>query len=229
MSEFRKLMRLAPSAAVKEKRLAALVESGGPEAARELDQAVDEAQRQGSLGLAEKETGRPVPTGTAEAWPRARRSVDPQAPLTVSALRTWHRELTGTDAFRSRELPPRADGPLAAPVAFIESRLEILQQWMQMDSGRELKPAQQGALVLARLMEIAPFEDDANGMVARLAASHMVVRAGGRPPILNDADAARLEATVGAAFRLETEPLTALLDEASERTLDVMIAALQRR
>jgi len=228
MSEFRKLMRLAPSAAVKEKRLAALMEGGGPGAARELDQAMDEAQGRGSLDLAEKETGRPVPAGTAEAWHRARRSVDPQAPLTVSALRTWHRELTGADAFRTRERPPRADGPPAAPVAFIESRLEILQQWMQMDSGRELKPAQQGALVLARLEEIAPF-DDANGMVARLAASHMIVRAGGRPPILNAGDAPRLEATVGAAFRLDTEPLTALLDEASERTLDVMIAALERR
>jgi hypothetical protein len=97
---------------------------------------------------------------------------------------------------------------------------------MQVESGRELKPAQQGALVLARLVEIAPF-DDANGTVSRMAASHVIVRGGGRPPLLNGGDAQRLEATIAAAFRLDTEPLTTLLEESSERSLDVMIAALE--
>jgi hypothetical protein len=226
MSEFRRLMRLAPSAAVKEKKLAALAAERGEAASAVLEAAVRQAEARGSLGLAEHETGRPVPAVWAESWPRARQSVDPQAPLTVAALRRWHRELTGVDAFRDHELPARAAGPAAAPVAFIASRLEILEQWMQVESGRELKPAQQGALVLARLVEIVPF-DDANGTVARMAASHATVRGGGRPPLLNAGDAERLEATVAAAFRLDTEPLTSLLEEASERSLDVMIAALE--
>lgn len=226
MSEFRRLMRLAPSAAVKEKKLAALVAESGPAGPAEAGRAVREAEGKGSLELAALETGRPVPASWGDAWPRARGSVDPQAPFSIAALRTWHRELTGSDAFRAEERPPRADGPPAAPVPFIESRLEILQQWMQVDSGRELKPAQQGALVLARLVEIAPF-DDANGIVARTAASHVIVRGGGRPPLLNAGDRERLEATIAAAFRLDTEPLTTLLDEASERSLDVMIAALE--
>jgi len=86
-------------------------------------------------------------------------------------------------------------------------------------------PAQQGALVYARIMEILPF-DRGNGMVARLAASHLMVRAGSRPPILVGADAQRLEEALHAAYQLETEPLARLLESAAERALDVLIATL---
>ena len=41
-------------------------------------------------------------------------------------------------------------------------------------------------------------------------------------------DAPRLRAALEAAFRLETEPLVALLVEASGRALDVMIQSLER-
>jgi hypothetical protein len=39
-------------------------------------------------------------------------------------------------------------------------------------------------------------------------------------------DAERLGNALRAAFALQTEPLVRLLDEASERALDVMLAAL---
>ena len=90
---------------------------------------------------------------------------------------------------------------------------------------RDLTPEQAAAVALARLVEILPF-DDANGRVSRLAASHLMVRGGMRPPILVAGDAARLRAALEAAFRLETEPLVALLAEASGRALDVMIQTL---
>ncbi|HYU42091.1 MAG TPA: hypothetical protein VEQ84_08065, partial [Vicinamibacteria bacterium] len=90
---------------------------------------------------------------------------------------------------------------------------------------RELKAAQQGALVYARIMEILPF-DRGNGLVARLAASHLMTRAGSRRPILVGGDAGRLEEALQAAFQLQTEPLARLLDDAAERALDVLIGAL---
>ena len=74
-------------------------------------------------------------------------------------------------------------------------------------------------------MEILPF-DRGNGLVARLAASHLMVRAGSRPPILVGADAGRLDEALQAAFQLQTEPLARLLDAAAERALDVLIGAL---
>jgi hypothetical protein len=54
-----------------------------------------------------------------------------------------------------------------------------------------------------------------------------MVRAGARPPILRGGDAPRLRAALEAAFQLHTEPLAALLEEASERSLDVMIEVLE--
>ena len=60
---------------------------------------------------------------------------------------------------------------------------------------RDLTPDQAAAVALARLVEILPF-DDANGRVSRLAASHLMVRGGMRPPILVAGDAPRLRAAL---------------------------------
>ena len=114
-----------------------------------------------------------------------------------------------------------------APPDLIPGRLSIFEEWINSESGRDLKPVQQGALALARLVEILPFEDG-NGRVSRLAASHLMVRGGLRPPILAAGDGPRLAACLQAGFHFDTEPLCALLIEASERCLDVMIQTLER-
>lgn len=221
-------MRLTASAAVKEKRLAALAEGrDGVDAL--LRTAVENAQARGSVELAQAQGALAGPEAEARAKQAvlsALRAYDPAAPLTAEALLVWQRALTGHEGFRRQE-GARPEGPPPAPVPFIASRLGILEQWMEVSSTRELSPSRQGALVLARVAEILPFEE-ANGRIARLAASHVVVRAGGRPPVLTGADATRLAAVMAAAFRLDTEPLATLYEEASERALDVMLAALER-
>jgi hypothetical protein len=217
-----RLIRLAPSAAVKERRLR---EARGEAFDRDpaLRKAVVEAQAIGSLELAGVE-----PSADAVATlVRAQAAVDPQAPFSAKALLAWHAAVAGPPAaFRSQEAR-RENGPPPSPPAFVESRLETLEQWLAAESARELAPGPAGALVLARVIEIQPF-DVANGRVARLAASHVVARAGGRPPVLTGGDAERLEAALQAAFALQTEPLARLLDEGSERALDAMLAALTR-
>lgn len=232
MAEPRPLIRLSPSAAAKEKRLATLLGGRDP-SSLDLVEAVRDAQVLGSLELAGETSTiedvraahRGEPSSAAAAGlMRAFGAVDPVSPLTVPALLAWHRDLGLGAGFRTRERP-RAQGPPPAPVDFIASRLAILQEWLSVESSRELKPAQAGALAMARILEILPFEAG-NGRVARLAASHLMVRAGARPPVLVGADAPRIESAVGAAFQLATEPLTTLLEEASERALDVMIRRL---
>lgn len=218
-------LKLAPSAAVKEKRLAALLAGRDP-ADPALHETAVAAQVRGSVELAGL-AGTPEEAETAAALHRAVSAVDPRIPITVDAILTWHATLTGTRGFR-RAPRERPKGPPPAPAEFIASRMDIMEGWLGAPSARELKAAQQGALVLARIMEILPF-DRANGMVARLAASHLMVRAGSRRPILVATDAARLEEALQAAFQLQTEPLARLLDEAAERTLDVLIAALAER
>jgi Fic/DOC family len=229
-------LRLARSAALKEKRLLALL-AGRPEeaVARELRETVDDAQLLGTLELA----------GFAPTWKQVRdreaaspevmtlrlaqHAVDLAVPFSVSALQIWHRAAVGSGELRAHELSALADdvGP-PAPAVFIGGRLAILEEWMTGESVRELLPAQAAALVLARVVEIRPFADG-NGRVSRLAASHVMVGGGLRPPILVGGDRPRLEACVRAAFRLDTEPLAALLAEASERCLDVMIQSLEGR
>ena len=232
MSEVRGL-RLTASAAVKEKRLAAMVQGPDPVAARE---AVEDAQLLGSLHLAGfgftwedvKASRRGEPAPPPVGWlRRGQNAVDPKAPITLAALLAWHGAATGGEGRLRTSERAREGGPPPAPVAFVASRLAILEDWLGAPSGRELKPAQAGALVLARIVEILPF-DEANGRVARLAASHAMTRAGARPPVLVGGDAPRLARVLEAAFQLATEPLAALLDEASERALDVMIQTLER-
>jgi hypothetical protein len=223
-------LRLEPSLALKERRLLALL-AGRSEHEPALASVVRDAQLLGSLELAGLSftwdaVRSPQPPEEVRALRGAQLMLDPAAPLTRRALLTWHAALTGSrQGFRRRErtregaLPP-------APPEFVEGRLRLLEDWLAMESGRELSPARAGALVLARIVEVLPFEE-ANGRVARLAASHVMVRSGARPPILVKGDHGRLVASLQSAFRLETEPLARLLEEASARCLDVLIRTLE--
>ena len=224
-----------PSTARKERRLAALLEERGlrPDDAG-LAGVVEDAQLLGSLELAgfrftwdEVRSSRATGEGPAEilAWRRARAAVAGDAPFTLAAIRAWHESLVGPAGFRRGE--GRREGAPPAPAHLIESRLDSLADWVDVAGTRDLAPDQAAAVALARLVEILPF-DDANGRVSRLAASHLMVRGGMRPPLLVAGDAPRLRAALEAAFRLETGPLVTLLAEASGRALDVMIQSLER-
>ena len=213
-------MRIAPSTALKERRLRERA-GDGFDALPALREAVLSAQASGSLELA----GLADDAAALAKLRHAQAAVDPAAPLGLKALAHWHAAVTEFPSlFRATERT-RDDGPPPAPPAFVESRLRTLEHWLSVESARELKPAQAGALALARIVEVLPW-DDGNGRVARLAASHVMVQGGSRPPILVDADRERLDAAIVAAFQLATEPLASLLEQSSTRALDVMIQAL---
>jgi len=225
------LLRLSTSAAAKQRRLESLL-TGRNEKDPALVAAVLDAQLLGSLELSgvsvswdEATSARRGQMGpvSVDALRRAQHAVDPAAPLSVEALLAWHAAAIGPGGLRLRDR--RREGLDTCPHALIAGRLEILTEWLNVPSGRELQAAQQGALVLARIVEILPFEDG-NGRVSRLAASHMMVRQGSLPPILVGADRARLKQGLEEAFRFETGSLSLLLEEASERSLDVMIQTL---
>jgi hypothetical protein len=227
-------LRVAASTALKERRLQTLLAGRAPED-EALRAAVDDAQLLGSLELAgfavtwdevqAPRRGEAAPESVV-ALRRAQRAVAANEPFGVAALRAWNEALSpAAPGFRRSERS--RDGALPAPPAFVESRLAILEGWLRSEGVTALKPLAQGVLALARVVEILPFEDG-NGRISRLAASHLMVAGGMRPPILVGGDAARLRAAIAAAFRFDTEPLGALLDEASGRSLDVMIQTLER-
>lgn len=216
-----RLLRLAPSTALKEKRLAALLEGREAERPR-AEEAVRRAQATGSLEL----SGIAATAHEVDRLLRAQSAVAADAPFSVDALLAWHRAATGDPAGLRATPRTREGGPPPAPPEFVGQRLQNLQDWLGVESSAALKPAQRGALVLARIVEILPFADG-NGRVARLAASHAMVAAGARPPILTGDDGSRLVQSLQAAFQLHTEPLASLLDGAAERSLDVMLRTLE--
>ncbi len=229
------VLRLQPSVAAKERRLAALLAAARREAGdRRLAEVVEDAQLLGSLELtgvraswSELRASRAGASGPPEvtALRRARSAVAADAPLTVVAICAWHAAIAGPVGLRRSER--EREGAPTAPPELIEGRLRTLEEWLATAGIRDLKPEQAAGLAYARIVEVAPF-DDGNGRVARLAASHLMVRAGRRPPILVGADGPYLLACLRAAFRLDTEPLVSLIAEASDRALDVMIQALER-
>jgi hypothetical protein len=227
------LLRLTSGARAKERRLEEILRRHAPGAVPFEDDVVD-AQLMGSLELAEvpvtwedvrasRAEGSSGPVARLRA---ARMAVDRGAPFDVAALLTWHRAVMGEpSALRARPWNPPWGTAASAPER-VRERLEALEHWLGTESGRQLRGAERGALALARLSEIHPF-DDANGRVSRLAASHLMVGAGARPPILVGGERPRLEECLRAAFRLDTGPLVALLEEASERALDVALESLR--
>ena len=228
-------LRLEPSAALREKRLKQLLDERGIDRGDAgLARIVEDAMLVGSLGLAgvqvSWEEARATGDGPVElvALRRARAAVTPEAALTVEAVQRWHAAIAGPAGFRATDEPARTDARPKAPSAFVADRLAGLVEWLEAPGASELAPEQKAAVALARIVEIRPF-DDANGRVSRLAAAHILERAGLGPPILVAGDAPRLQATLEAAFRLETGALVDLIREASGRALDVKIQALERR
>ena len=224
-------LRLEPSVAARERRLERLLaERGRRRDDERLAGVVEDAELVGSLELAgvrisweDARASRATGAGPAElvALRRARAAVRRDAPVTLAAIRAWHAALAGPVGFRSR-----GEARGARP-ELIEGGLESLLEWLAAPGASGLGPEQRAALALARVLEIRPF-DDANGRVARLAASQLMASLGQPPPILVGGDAPRLRAALESAHRLETGPLVDLVREASGRALDVMIQSLER-
>jgi len=227
-------LRLEGERERKQRRLEAALAGRDPTALGLLE-VVRDAQLLGSLELAglgfswEQVRGaRDRPEAAPAEIVRLRQAAAAVAPGTrfgLPSLLAWHAAATGSETGLRRVDVAGPAPPPPAPAVFVASRLEILEHWLSQESLAELRPAGRGALVLARLTEIRPFQE-ANGRVARLAASHLMESAGAAPPILVGGDAPRLEAALQRAFQLDTEPLVSLLDEASERSVDVQLQAL---
>jgi hypothetical protein len=232
--ESRAGLRIVANATAREQRLLALLAGRGEQLPRLLA-AVEDAQLLGSLELSgstatwddvcAQRRGEPAPADVL-ALRGAQHAVEAREALSVAALRRWHQAVVGRPSvFRLTE-DQRDREPVGAPAELIEDRLETLMAFVAGESGQQLRPAEVGALVLARIAEIRPF-GEGNGRVARLATSQVMVLRGARPPILVGAERERLTACLEAAFRLDTAPLVALLDEASGRAVQVMIEVLK--
>lgn len=123
--------------------------------------------------------------------------------------------------FRLEQIEPQFAGAGLSPPQTIALRLEDLREWISGDSGRDLETAPRAALFFARFLEISPFAR-ANFRTAHLFLSFFAL-ADGQPPIWFEvADAAGIRSDVSQAFRFDTAPLTARIERALARSLDLV-------
>jgi hypothetical protein len=201
-----KLLRIAPAAALLERRLAEKLASGEWTAdllhAREA-----EAWAEGVAAL----PGEPV---TAEALRRALEAA-PGAPPGPEAVRAWAAAL-GLDGLRPT---PLAGG---APPEFVAARLDDLAQWLGSAGLGEVKPGARASLAWARVQDIAPLAAG-NDRLAHVALANALRGFGQRLPRFAETDASALASAREAAGQFDFQPLGELLERAGGQMLEHLI------
>lgn len=205
-----KLLRIAPAAALLERRLADLLASGAVSAA-ELRAREPRAWAEGVASL-------PGAAVTADALERALAAAPETALPDAGTVRAWGSAL-GLGDLRTT---PLSGG---APPEFVPARLEDLCAWLGSAGLAEVKPQARAALAWARVMDIAPLPGG-NEWLAHVALAQALRRLGQRLPRLDSADATPLAAAREAAGRFDFQPLGEILERAESRMLEQLIRSL---
>ncbi|MCM2257934.1 MAG: hypothetical protein NDJ94_20055 [Vicinamibacteria bacterium] len=198
-----KLLRIAPAAALQERRLAELLAAGSVTV--EALRAHEQQAWSGGVAVLMGEPGLAPVLATALA------AVAPGATPGPEAVRAWAAAL-GQGGLRQA---PRAGG---APPEFVAERLADLAAWMGSSGLGEVKAPARAALVFARVLDIAPLALH-NDRLAHVALAHALRTQGQRLPLFEAQDAEPLAAAREAAGRLDFGPLASLLDLAAGRML----------
>ena len=141
------------------------------------------------------------------------------AELTVDVLLDIHN--TPEAGFRTTQGTPNSK--LTPPSAeHLPLLLESACQWYTADSFTELNPIEQAALVLLRLIEIQPFEDE-NGRTLLVAASLFTLRSDLPPLVIKSEMNADYLLALDEAIRMNTKPMVELLAWAVAETLEESI------
>lgn len=199
-----KLLRIAPAAALQERRLADKLASGAI-TAEELRSAQDAAWASGVaavLGLPAEATAR---------LSAARAAVAPAAAPGPEAVDAWGVAL----GLGARRTSPLAGG---APPEFVSGRLADLADWLGSGGLAEVRPLARAALAFARVQDVAPLAAG-NDQLAHVVLAHVLGGLGLRLPLFDASDAGPLAAAREAAGRFDFGPLGLVLESATGRML----------
>jgi hypothetical protein len=100
--------------------------------------------------------------------------------------------------------------------------------WFSAESFLELNPVEQAAIVLLRLVEIRPF-DDRNDSTSLVAASLFLLRSSLPPIIVRRDQTSKYRQAIEEGRQSNTRPMVEFVAEATERTIDEMIALVAAR
>ena len=160
--------------------------------------------------------------GALDRIGRAAADRDPTVDL-ICEVHALSASLAGASPFRTVQIEPQFQGAGLSPPQTVALRLGELLEWISGASGRDLETAPRATLFFARFLEISPFER-ANFRVAHLMLTFFAL-ADDQPPIWFEAeDAPGIREDVSRAFRFDTAPLTARIEGALHRSLDIVAA-----
>jgi hypothetical protein len=146
----------------------------------------------------------------------------PSARLTPQLLLGLETSAAAASSFR--EGPGRAQGDIQPPPSeYLLVALESACGWFEVQSFTELHPIEQAAIVLLRVMELQPFDNDVE-RPAVLAASLFTLRHEMPPLIVLPAQLDAFRAAVEEGLRMNTRPMVELAAECLDRTLGQLIA-----
>ena len=160
--------------------------------------------------------------GALDRIGRAAADRDPTVDL-ICEVHALSASLVGASPFRTVQIEPQFQRAGLSPPQTVALRLGELLEWISGASGRDLETAPRATLFFARFLEISPFER-ANFRVAHLMLTFFAL-ADDQPPIWFEAeDAPGIREDVSRAFRFDTAPLTARIEGALHRSLDIVAA-----
>lgn len=121
--------------------------------------------------------------------------------------------------FRSAETAPLTGDHDPPDSRAVESGVRHLLEWTSADSFGELHAIQQAALVLIRLLDLAPFTDG-NSRTCRCIANIFLNRAQFPPAVVRLQEETAYREAVEAGLKMDTTALTTVLANAVARNLD---------
>jgi Fic family protein len=115
-------------------------------------------------------------------------------------------------------------GSTYVPPAAIEvpPLMQVLVAWIHSAEAADLHPVERAALAHFRLVHIHPFVDG-NGRTARLLMNLILLREGYPPAVIRRERRPEYYEALDRAHEGDTDPLTALVAEEAERSLDIWL------
>lgn len=127
-------------------------------------------------------------------------------------------EAVGASRFREHEIESICEGHEPMEAVLVPEVVENALEWFKAESFQQMHEIERTALVLAKLVDIHPFEK-ANGRTIRLISNFYLLKAGYPPAVISAAKASEYAGAIQGAIHFHTQPIIDLLNEAAHQAL----------
>ena len=127
-------------------------------------------------------------------------------------------EAKGMGKFRGNDISSISEGHEPIEAVLVPDVVENAFEWFGAESFQQMHEVEKTALILAKLVEIHPFEE-ANGRTIRLISNFYLLKARYPPAIISPSKASEYVFAIQSAIRFHTQPIVDLLTDAVRQSL----------